>query len=922
MRNVSAALLLLLFLTGCDYFVSAEAHVDRARSRVEQGEYRAAVIELKNALQKDPELQSARLMLAEVALWLGDATSAEAELKRVPAQVEPAKRADLAVRIELGLGQWQQVLESLQADGIEPARRSLYRGLVLQATNKPAEAEAEFRAAAQSDPQLVAARVGIAEVIAAQGRVAEAVQLTAATVADHPESALAWYAHGALLARNLDTKAALQALQRSRELAPRQLEVVKQAALLTALVDVQLATQDTAAARVSSDALSKLVPGSPIALLMSSRVAIAANEYAQAVSDLRRVVSSSPRFVQARFMLGVALLAQGNLEQAGQELNRVLQDAPEHTEARRLLAQVRMRLQDPDGALRVLVPALQTTTDDTRLTSLADAARSQADAPETVKLLEQALLEAPNSEALQLQLASAYLQAGLSDKALALLRGREGGSADARRMALLVQAIAKAEGPAAARAQVESFAAANPSDKYAISLAAAYYASVGDVSAARRLLGNALAAQRDDPSLLFTLAQIEWTARQPQAAANALERLLAANPGNVLAGQGLAELELSRGNAKAAAERLEAVRKADPQAAQARLLLARIALAQHDPKRAEALVDEALKGAPGRGDLRNAAGMLYLTTGHFDQAISHFRSGTAIDPASPILWLNLGRAQMALGQSEPARESFQRALAARPHWVAAEGSIAFLDLQNGDQAAALQRVATLKRALPGDAGVLTLEGEVQMALRHYAEAAQSWAAAYAKHPSAQLAEKIYQARSAGKLPDATQPLQRWLQQHPDDLFARSQLAEAYARAGERRLAVAEYEAVLEQRPQHVASLNNLAWLLHELGDARAVEFARKANALAPNAPAVSDTLGWLLVESGKVDEGLPILKGAASQAGAGAEIEYHYAVALARSGAREQARDLLQETLEHNPAFPSRHQASRLLTELSAGAGG
>ncbi len=39
---------------------------------------------LKNALQKDPNLHGRARLLAEVALWLGDASNAEAELNKVP----------------------------------------------------------------------------------------------------------------------------------------------------------------------------------------------------------------------------------------------------------------------------------------------------------------------------------------------------------------------------------------------------------------------------------------------------------------------------------------------------------------------------------------------------------------------------------------------------------------------------------------------------------------------------------------------------------------------------------------------------------------------------------------------------------------------------------------------------------------------
>ena len=68
----------------------AVANVDSARSRVyyeraltyvETGELRSAVIELKNALQRDRQNADARLLLGQVYLQLGNGAAAEKELR-------------------------------------------------------------------------------------------------------------------------------------------------------------------------------------------------------------------------------------------------------------------------------------------------------------------------------------------------------------------------------------------------------------------------------------------------------------------------------------------------------------------------------------------------------------------------------------------------------------------------------------------------------------------------------------------------------------------------------------------------------------------------------------------------------------------------------------------------------------------------
>ena len=94
----------------------------------------------------------------------------------------------------------------------------------------------------------------------------------------------------------------------------------------------------------------------------------------------------------------------------------------------------------------------------------------------------------------------------------------------------------------------------------------------------------------------------------------------------------------------------------------------------------------------------------------------------------------------------------------------------------------------------------------------------------------------------------------------------------------------------------------------------------EAVAHAPNNAAIVDTLGWILVKQGHHAEGLTVLRSAVTGAPKDAEIRYHYAVALAKTGAADEARSSLQEALRQTSAFPSRADAERLLKELSNGA--
>jgi putative PEP-CTERM system TPR-repeat lipoprotein len=564
------------------------------------------------------------------------------------------------------------------------------------------------------------------------------------------------------------------------------------------------------------------------------------------------------------------------------------------------------------------VPAIEANADNSRLTALFEGVRNQAGADrETIETLEKALAESPNSRGLQMQLAGAYLQASQPAKAAALLRRMDSGEkADPRRESMLLQAITLSEGPAAGRAQMQSMLAAHGSEPAIVSIAAGYYARIGEFDKGRGLLAEALGKNPKQPELLFALARVEWTARRVDAARSALQKLIEIDPTNVPAQLTLVELDLGQGNTSAAVTRLESIHQANPKAVEPPLLLARLALAKDDAKRADGFIKAALQAAPKRGDVLNSAGLLYLESGRFDQAVVLFQEGTTADATNPVLWLNLGRAQLGLNQRGPARESLQKALNLQPEWLPAVGALAFLEVQEGNGDAALKRIKDLQQTHPNNAAVLALEGEVYLVLQKYAEAAQAYEAAAKIRPAPELATKIYQARLAGKLPKPLEPMEQWVREHPDNVGFRNMLADGYIRTGDKRQAAEQYQLILQRQPKHVPSLNNLAWLYHETGDQRALATAREAYALAPQSAAIMDTLGWILVQSGQVAEGLRLLEKAAAPANTPAEIKYHYAAALARSGAKDQAKEQLTQLLGTQALFDSRAEAQQLLVEL------
>ena len=122
---------------------------------------------------------------------------------------------------------------------------------------------------------------------------------------------------------------------------------------------------------------------------------------------------------------------------------------------------------------------------------------------------------------------------------------------------------------------------------------------------------------------------------------------------------------------------------------------------------------------------------------------------------------------------------------------------------------------------------------------------------------------------------------------------------------------------MEQQPENIVALNNLAWLYHTQNDPRSVERAQQAYDLAPDRPEIADTLGWLLLENGDPERGLVLLQEAAGKAPHIPAIRYHRAVALAKNDRGEEARKELERLLRDHSGFDEEGDARSLLTQLS-----
>ena len=174
--------------------LSADAYVAKAEESIAAGDLRAGVIELKNAIQRNPQDPKARLLLARTYLALGDPASAEKEATR--ARELGAAAQDVLVPLAQAWndqGAYERTLKELALDDAAPEQHRtntlVVRGLAHLGLGQLEAAQAHLDEALAATPDDASALVGRARLAMQQKDLEKATSLVDRANAVAPEDA-------------------------------------------------------------------------------------------------------------------------------------------------------------------------------------------------------------------------------------------------------------------------------------------------------------------------------------------------------------------------------------------------------------------------------------------------------------------------------------------------------------------------------------------------------------------------------------------------------------------------------------------------------------------------------------------------------------------------------------------------------------
>ncbi|MEQ8517054.1 MAG: tetratricopeptide repeat protein, partial [Chromatocurvus sp.] len=282
------------------------------------------------------------------------------------------------------------------------------------------------------------------------------------------------------------------------------------------------------------------------------------------------------------------------------------------------------------------------------------------------------------------------------------------------------------------------------------------------------------------------------------------------------------------------------------------------------------------------------------------------------------LLYRIARLQAAIGAYEPALYSLSNALKGTPGHVPSRLMSIEMELTLSRDDIALEEATRLVGDQPEESRGYLLRGEAHLGLGHVESAAADFNRAREIDNSAEANLALLRTyRAADDEARLAKVIDTYFASGGNDPRLRAAEVDLLIARQDWQVAAARLETLIADYPRAAPALNNAAYVLQKLGETgKALDYARRAQALAPDNPMVNDTLGWLLVETGDPAAGLGFLREATARAADNPELQYHLGVALHRLERKKEARLSLRKALRDDQAFNDREAAQALLVQL------
>lgn len=863
-RSVPAALTLSLVLAACSGNDPAKL-TQSAKDYMAQSDHAAAIIQLKNALQAQPNLAEARFLLAKALLATGDVTGAQTELKKAQdAGYAKDQIVPLMARVMLNLGEHKKLTETYAQTRLPDPAAQAELSTVLAgawlAQGQADQAQASLADALKLQANHVPALILKARMTASgkdfDGALGQIEQIL--KVAPQSEEAYKLQGDIQLLGKQLPD-AALASYRQAVKVKPTYKDAQ------ASIVRVLMAQNKLPEASTELDALKKMAATAPYTLYLQAQLALKKQDLKGAREAAQLLLRATPNSSQALELAGTIEAQSNSPVQAESMLSKALASSPDLKLARRMLVMTYLRLGQVDKAIATLPANLNEIDNDPALLSVAGQAYMiHGDQEKAQRYFAKASALDPKDPLKRTSLAVSKLAAGQTDAGFSDLQDIAASDSGVVADMAMINVLArqgKLDEALKAIGQMEKKRPAE--DPIPSHLRAQVLMKKGDVAGGRKALERALEISPNFFPAVVLLSELDLAQKQPEAAQKRFEALLARKPDSAQAILGLARVKTLRGADK---EEIAGLLRKAVEVAPNELLPRQILVAHHlrnqEPKVALTAAQNAVAALPKSAELLDSLGQAQVAAKEFNQAVSTYGKMAAMQPQATLPHLRMAGVYMANKDPAGAAQSLRKALEIQPNLLAAQQGLTELAVRGNRVPDALSMVKEIQKQRPQEAVGYALEGEVQAAAQNWTAAIPAYDKALKLAPNASdLAIKLHSVQLlAQKKREADALAASWLSKHPKDLKFTLYMGDRAVASNDLNAAAGHYQKALDLQPNSPLTLNNLAWVAGKLGRKDALSLVEKADQLAPNNPAILDTWAMLLASQKNFDKALETQK--------------------------------------------------------------
>jgi len=845
-KYVIGLLISLLTLTGCGDQGAIDQksvlrHIKQSKAYLLQGQFRAANIEARNAIQKKPDNIDGHIALGTILNELGRYKKNIELLESLPnAAYQNNGFLYTLLKAYMGRGKYLSAADLLETHEAlmrqQQTDYSLALAAIYEAQNKFSAAEDIYYQLLKKTPNNVEVLLGLIRIKYQQGDLYSAENLISQVETLATSNPDIDFIKAKI---NVDKKRYSEAEKLLTEaisnLPNADVMTPRKSAFLQLLSEILTIEGKTTEAIIYTQKIAEAFPGAEIAQgdYRDASLLFEKGEFDNAESILEKLVNEYPNFEDASVLLGIIKYRAGDIESASNYFNQHIDAEISHPAVTKLAAMASLRNQQPERVLAMLGQYRHSHDDPQILILYGQAALALKQTAKAESALKRAISLDPSIAESYLALADLYNSESPpnNQQALALLQeGYNKNREDFRLAAGVARQLFFSQKGNEAKVFINQLLDAGNNKAATLQLAGDFFYGQRQWQQASDYYHQALATDPRDYDSAMKLALI---ARDTRSYTEQLDALKAAA---LINSERIQPIEYMLASAKTATE----------------------------VEQAEKIITKLAKGNnPNNGFA--VLSRFYAQRGQLDKARLYQEKLEQHSPESPLmkavqLAIHYEDAKQNISKDniEAARKSAMAGLMLEPRSPLFLILLTEMEIQSEQYLEAQKLVHQIKvsNIILGE----ELQGDLYRAQNNFTAAIETYQALWQKNATNEIANKIYPLLNTGNNKNAQSFLSEWLNKIPNSTDALNYQANEYLIAEDYKKAVVILEQIDRQQPNSAINLNNLAWCYQQLDHPAALETAKRAYELAPDHASIGDTYGWILFVNKKFNESAEILQ--------------------------------------------------------------